>query len=85
LLDGLPGVTAWQGPEPQGIHQCYALDTTDLNLAAPSVARAVADAGWPLYGLRPEGRDLETLFREVNLDATGPAGYGPQVQEAAHV
>ena len=77
LLAGLAGVGAWQALDTQCGHQRYALDTTDANLTAPAVARAVADAGWPLYALHPEGRDLEALFRDVNRGPTA-------TQEAAH-
>ncbi|MEA3275378.1 MAG: ATP-binding cassette domain-containing protein [Pseudomonadota bacterium] len=44
----------------------YVLDTADPTDAAPLVARSVNDAGWSLYALQPELRDLETLFGEVN-------------------
>jgi hypothetical protein len=30
------------------------------------VARSVGAAGWDLYGLQPEVRDLEALFGAVN-------------------
>ena len=43
----------------------YALDTADPDGAAPLVARSVGAAGWDLYGLQPEARDLETLFGTV--------------------
>jgi ABC-2 type transport system ATP-binding protein len=44
----------------------YALDTADPEQAAPLVARSTGDAGWSLYGLQPEVKDLESLFAEVN-------------------
>ncbi len=44
----------------------YALDTADTQEAAPLVAHCVSEAGWDLYGLQPEVRDLETLFSAVN-------------------
>jgi ABC-2 type transport system ATP-binding protein len=44
----------------------YALDTDDPDGTAPLVARSVGSAGWNLYGLQPEVRDLETLFGAVN-------------------
>jgi len=78
LLADLAGVDTWQTLDSQGGQQRYALDTADATLIAPAVARAVADAGWPLFALHPEGRDLEALFREVNR---GPAA----TEEAAHV
>ena len=77
LLADLAGVGTWQALDTQGEHHRYALDTADATLAAPAVARAVADAGWPLYALHPEGRDLEALFRDVNRGPTA-------TQEAAH-
>lgn len=44
----------------------YALDTPDPTGAAPLVARAVGAAGWDMYGLEPEVRDLESLFGAVS-------------------
>jgi ABC-2 type transport system ATP-binding protein len=49
----------------EGRHR-YALDTADTDGAAPLVARSVGAAGWDLYGLQPEVRDLETLFGTVS-------------------
>jgi len=83
LLGGLSGVAAWSVLDAQGARRRYALDTEDADAAAPALARAVADAGWALYALQPEGRDLEGLFREVNLNPGAPAsGLGG---EAARV
>jgi ABC-2 type transport system ATP-binding protein len=48
-----------------GSRHRYALDTADPDEAAPLVARSVTEAGWPLYSLAPEVRDLETLFGQV--------------------
>jgi len=53
------------GESPDGRYR-YALDTTDPAATAPVVARAVSTAGWDLYGLQPEVRDLETLFGAVS-------------------
>lgn len=83
LLAGLAGVTSWSALDGQGAHRRYALETRDPNAAAPAVARAVADAGWPLYALQREGRNLEVLFREVNLDRDAAPFH--RVGEAAHV
>ncbi len=44
----------------------YALDTADPEKTAPLVARTVGTAGWDLYGLQPEVRDLEALFGAVS-------------------
>jgi ABC-2 type transport system ATP-binding protein len=77
LLAGLTGVQGWSLVDGTGVRQRYALETTDADAAAPLVARAVAEAGWPLFALHGEGRDLEALFREVNA--------GTNAQEVAHV
>jgi ABC-2 type transport system ATP-binding protein len=42
----------------------YALDADEG--AAPAVSAAVHRAGFALHALRPERRDLETLFAEIN-------------------
>lgn len=83
LLAGLPSVATWTPLDAQGRHRRYALETQDADAAAPALARAVADAGWPLYALQREGRNLEALFREVNLGVG--AGAAGLVREAAHV
>jgi len=41
----------------------------DKDALAATVARAVINAGGALYRLAPEGRDLESVFREVSQDA----------------
>jgi len=73
LLGGLSGVEACTpiGPQadPGVTRPRYALDTADPDALAPLVANSVTAAGWPLYGLEREGRDLQTLFREVNAGA----------------
>jgi len=50
----------------------YALDTADPAGTAPLVARAVSAAGWDLYGLQPEVRDLEILFGVVSRQQEAP-------------
>ena len=82
-LAALPSVATWTPLDGQGRHRRYALETQDADAAAPALARAVADAGWPLYALQREGRNLEALFREVNLGVG--AGAAGLVREAAHV
>jgi len=49
----------------EGRHR-YVLDTPDPDGAAALIARTVGSAGWDLYGLQPEVRDLESLFATVN-------------------
>jgi ABC-2 type transport system ATP-binding protein len=93
LLARLTGVQGWSLVDGSGPRQRYALETTDADAAAPLVARAVAEAGWPLFALHGEGRDLEALFREVNSIPPDPplrkggaeATAGTRMQEAAHV
>ena len=83
LIAGLSGVASWAPLDAQGGHRRYALETQDADSAAPALARAVANAGWPLYALQREGRDLEALFREVNLGSG--AGAASPAGEVAHV
>ena len=48
---------------------CYALTgTRPAEELAPVAAAAVARAGWNLYGLGPEARDLEKIFTDINLN-----------------
>jgi ABC-2 type transport system ATP-binding protein len=70
-LADVSGVTACRPLDGEGdaARHSYLLEAADPDAAAPLVARAVADAGWPLYGLQREGQSLETLFREVNARA----------------
>jgi ABC-2 type transport system ATP-binding protein len=65
-VDAVKAVLPIEGP---GNRYRYALDTEDPEAAAPLVARSMNDAGWSLYGLQPEVKDLETLFAEVNETA----------------
>lgn len=37
----------------------------------PELAKAVVAAGWPLYGISRDHRDLETVFREVHQGVEG--------------
>ena len=66
LLGGLDAVHDWVHLGTDNTRHRYALETADPMAAAPLVARSVNEAGWSLYGLIPETRDLETLFGEVN-------------------
>jgi ABC-2 type transport system ATP-binding protein len=66
LLAGLDTVAGCIHLESGDKHHRYALVTADPTAAAPLVANSVAEAGWSLFGLSPETRDLETLFGEVN-------------------
>ena len=66
VLSSLEGVKGLALVASDGARHRYALDTADPEEAAPLVARSVNNAGWPLYSLAPEVRDLETLFGEVS-------------------
>jgi ABC-2 type transport system ATP-binding protein len=66
LLAGIEGVDDFSMLGSKDRRHRYALAAADPVAAAPRVAEAVHRAGWALYGLHPEVRDLETLFAEVN-------------------
>jgi ABC-2 type transport system ATP-binding protein len=72
VLDRLDAVAALQA-EQAGERWRYALQADEQ--AAPRIAAAVQQAGFALYALYPERRDLETLFAEVS---------GSQPREVAH-
>jgi ABC-2 type transport system ATP-binding protein len=80
LLARLDTITTCVHLESGDKHHLYALESNDPTAAAPRVASAVSDAGWPLYGLSPETRDLETLFGEINATE---AAHGLR-EEASH-
>ncbi|ADE14320.1 ABC transporter related protein [Nitrosococcus halophilus Nc 4] len=65
-VDGIQSVeslSAW-GP---GHRYALALDSQgQLADTAPNVAKRIATAGWKLYALQPERRDLETIFGEIS-------------------
>lgn len=69
-LAGLEGVDGVEHLASADGRERYALASADPQAAAPVVARSVNDAGWALYGLQPEQRDLETLFGEIHVDET---------------
>lgn len=57
----------------QGAGYRYALDLlnqTELSETAATVAAQVISAGWKLYALQPESRDLETIFAEISGSKT---------------
>ena len=54
--------------EEKGPRYTYALGFEDPLAAAPRVARTIGEAGWALYELTPERRDLETLFGLYNSE-----------------
>ncbi|MEJ2622794.1 MAG: ATP-binding cassette domain-containing protein [Candidatus Thiodiazotropha sp.] len=63
------GVRSVESLASDGCQHSYALDLeSDLGLtkAAPEVAERVSQEGMKLYTLRPELRDLETIFGEIS-------------------
>ncbi len=71
-VDGVAGV---ETRDTDAGHFTYALDVDED--AAPLVAEALLEAGRKLYALRPEHRDLETVFAEVNqIEPAKEAAHG---------
>ncbi len=66
LLNGLDDVSALEHRDAGADRYRYLLETADPETTAAMVARRVGEAGWSLYGLQPESRNLETLFGELN-------------------
>jgi ABC-2 type transport system ATP-binding protein len=60
----------------------YALDAPED--AAPTVSEAVHAAGFALYALTPERRDLESVFAEVNRIDAGGETTDRQEEELRH-
>lgn len=91
ILAALPGVSGVALLEDDGRRRRFALEGGDLHALGPAVARAVTGAGWDLFGLEPERRDLEALFGAVSEGEGAPEArsmYGKGVapdREAAHV
>jgi len=55
--------------ESAGRHRYAVLADDDAAALAPSIARRIHEAGWSLYKLEPETRDLEAVYAEVNAAA----------------
>jgi len=69
LFKSVNGVHSVQPLYKKGPGQRYALDLGDQNeLAetAPSIANKIMTAGFKLYALQHESRDLETIFGEIS-------------------
>lgn len=91
VLAALPGVAGVALLEDDGRRRRFALEGADPRLAGPAVARAVTGAGWDLFGLEAERRDLEALFGAIS-EGAGPAevttsrrSAGANAREVAHV
>ncbi len=66
LLQQWGSITAVEPIASDGGRQTYLVETDGAVATAPLIARAIADAGWDLFGLEPERHDLEALFGAVN-------------------
>lgn len=70
-LDLLRQVDGVEQVEPQPAatsRACFALSGAQpAEALAPIAAAVVARAGWDLYGLVPEARNLEKIFNDINL------------------
>lgn len=69
LFKSVDGVQSVEQLSQWGPGHRYALDLggqSELAETAPVVASQVATAGWKLYALQPESRDLETIFGEIS-------------------
>lgn len=88
-LESIDGVTDVDLLSDDGARRRFALHTEDPMRIAPTVARTLTGLGWDLYGLEPERRDLEALFRAISGrvgDPTEtPLSMTGQDQEATHV
>ena len=86
MLAALPGVNAVDVLDTDAELSRFALSMADARAAAPAVAQAISARGWALFGLEPERRDLEALFRAVSGTATPSNTDSVQTdQEAVHV
>ncbi len=61
VFDGLPGVEGWHQERPGA----YALSVSDFNLAAPSVTRALVQAGADVLSIGESQHSLEDVYLEL--------------------
>jgi ABC-2 type transport system ATP-binding protein len=66
-LEGVTAIRTVEERKTDNGHRHYWLDAPPE--AAPEVAEAITRKGLRLYALRPEHRDLETVFAEANEEA----------------
>lgn len=85
VLAALPGVTAVELLDEESGRRRFALSLEGAGAAAPAIARAIGARDWDLFGLEPERRDLEALFRAVSGAAASAADPAKTFKEAAHV
>ena len=65
----IPVASLVPGAAPLGEGRWRLANGEDLDAAAQQAAQALIGADAPIYELRPEVKDLETLFREVSEGA----------------
>jgi ABC-2 type transport system ATP-binding protein len=80
VLAGIAGVTGVEERTTAAGRRQYALDADAET--APAVAAALHTAGFRLFALQPERRDLETVFAEVNAAGTPPATHAAAPTQA---
>ncbi|MDN3518514.1 ABC transporter ATP-binding protein [Aquisalimonas lutea] len=67
VLRNLDGVANVEAIQPDALGHRYVVEASDdAGGLAPALARCVHEAGFALYALEPETRDLETLFADIN-------------------
>ena len=70
VLKHLAGVSRVEPLHTDANRYCFALSgDKPAEQLAPTVATAITQKGWPLYGLSPETRSLERVFSEINMAA----------------
>ena len=70
MLKHLAGVSRVEPLHTDANRYCFALSgDKPAEQLAPTVATAITQKGWPLYGLSPETRSLERVFSEINMAA----------------
>ena len=71
-LSAVPGVTAVDaGPETPAGTRFLRVEAGNRDNLSTELARALLDAGCPLFGLRRGGASLEDVFLELTTDETG--------------
>jgi len=70
MLKTVAGVTGVESVPTEAGRSCFALSgEKPAESLAPAVAFAIAQKGWPLYGLGLETKSLERVFSEINMAA----------------
>lgn len=70
VLKAVAGVTGVESMDTEAGRFCFALSTNQpAEGLAPTVATAITQKGWSLYGLSPEAKSLERVFSEINMAA----------------